>query len=142
MKIGELASRTGAKVETIRFYERIGLMPVPPRTNGNYRDYGEQQVERLRFIRHARGLGFELADVRALLGLSDRPDRDCGQADRIASGHLVAVEEKIERLERLRSELRRMVAQCRGGQIADCRVIEALSDHESCATDHQPENLG
>lgn len=129
MKIGELARRTAAKPETIRFYEKAGLLPSPPRTTGNYRDYDGAHVQRLAFIRYARGLGFDLEDIRALLDLSDQPQRDCGEADRITSGHLQAVEDKIARLESLRSELLRMLAQCRGGQIADCRIIEALQSN-------------
>ena len=137
MKIGELAERAGAKPETIRFYEKLGLLPEPPRTSGNYRDFDERHVARLAFIRHARSLGFELEDVRALLALSDDPRTDCGEADRIASGHLAAVEAKIEQLERLRSELQSMISSCRGGQIAECRIIDALSDHEHCGPGHQ-----
>ena len=129
MKIGELASRAGANVETIRYYERIGLLDRPPRTSGNYRDYGLGHVERLAFIRHARGLGFDLEDIRALLRLSDEPQQNCAEADRITSGHLAAVDAKIARLQSLRSELERMVHQCRGGQIAECKIIETLSKH-------------
>jgi DNA-binding transcriptional MerR regulator len=137
MKIGELARATGTNVETIRYYERIGLLPAPDRTGGNYRDYVPAHVERLSFIRHARGLGFDIADIRSLLNLGDEPDQDCGEADRIASGHLAAVERKIGQLEQLRSELGRMIAQCRGGQIADCRIMQALGDHALCESEHR-----
>lgn len=128
MKIGELARVTGSKAETIRYYERIGLLPAPDRTGSNYRDYGADDRERLAFIRHARRLGFEIADVRSLLGLAGQPQMDCGEVDRIATGHLEAVERKIALLERLRSELRRMISQCRGGQISDCRIMNSLVD--------------
>lgn len=141
MKIGELALKTGTNVETIRFYERIGLLPPPRRTESNYRDYGQQYVHRLSFVRHARSLGFDLEDVRALLALASEPQKDCGEADRIASSHLAAVEQKIERLQRLRAELQRMLTQCRGGEVADCRIIEAMSDHSACAPDHQAHKL-
>lgn len=137
MKIGELAKRAGAKTETIRFYERLGLLPPPARTSGNYRDYDDWHVRRLAFIRHARNRGFDLNDIKALLTLSDDPHTDCVQADRIASKHLEAVEAKIERLQRLRSELSSLVTQCRGGQVKQCRIIEALSDHGACGTDHR-----
>ncbi len=83
MKIGELAKVTGTKAETIRYYERIGLLPKPGRTEGNYRDYGTGDQERLTFIRHARGLGFDIADIRSLLDLGEDPDRDCGGVDRM-----------------------------------------------------------
>ena len=136
MKIGELSRSTGTNVETIRYYERIGLLPKPARTGGNYRDYVPDHVERLAFIRHARGLGFEIADIRSLLDLAEDPARDCGEADRIASGHLAAVERKIEQLQQLRKELDRMIIQCRGGQVSECRIMQALGDHRLCETDH------
>jgi len=142
MKIGELAARAGSNPETIRYYERIGMLPEPARTDGNYRDYGPDHVGRLSFIRHARALGFELPDIRALLDLADQPDQDCGEVDRITSGHLHAVEAKIARLEALRSELRRMLHQCRGGAVADCRIIDSLSDHERCDAGHGAANRG
>lgn len=137
MKIGELASATGTKVETVRFYEKIGLMPPPARTSGNYRSYGERHRQRLGFIRHARGLGFDIPEIRSLLDLADQPDRDCLEADRIASDHLAAVEAKIARLEALRGELRRMVSECRGGRAATCLVLETIGDHDRCGTDHR-----
>jgi DNA-binding transcriptional MerR regulator len=128
MKIGELAVRTGANVETIRYYERIGLLPAPPRTTASYRDYGPAHADRLSFIRQARGLGFDIADVRSLLELGAEPEQDCGHVDRLATGHLRAVERKIEQLEQLRRELNRLLGQCRGGRIADCRIMEVLSE--------------
>ncbi|HTU09984.1 MAG TPA: helix-turn-helix domain-containing protein [Allosphingosinicella sp.] len=128
MKIGELSQATGTNVETIRYYERIALLPKPGRTGSNYRDYAPGHVERLNFIRHARGLGFDIADIRSLLDLGGDPERDCGEVDRIAGGHLAAVERKIAQLELLRKELRHMLARCEGGQIADCRILEALGD--------------
>jgi Cu(I)-responsive transcriptional regulator len=139
MKIGTLARRAGTNVETVRYYERIGLIAPPARTDGNYRDYSDADVTRLAFIRHARGLGFELADVRALLGLADQPQRDCLEVDEITSAHVRSVEAKIAQLESLRGELKRMLSQCAGGDVADCRIMEALSDHEHCAGEsHQP----
>jgi Cu(I)-responsive transcriptional regulator len=136
MKIGDIAKATSTKVETVRFYEKIGLMPPPSRTDGNYRDYTDGHLKRLNFIRHARGLGFDIAEIRSLLDLVDQPERDCADADRIATGHLTAVEEKISQLEVLRGELARMVGECRGGRAAACRVLEVIADHGRCATDH------
>ena len=136
IKIGELSRATGTNIETIRYYERIGLLPKPHRTSGNYRNYAPGHVERLNFVRHARGLGFDIADIRSLLDLAEDPDRDCAEADRIATGHLQAVRAKLARLEQLQAELTRMIAQCQGGQVSDCRIIEALSDHASCLPDH------
>lgn len=140
MKIGELARATDSNSETIRYYERIGLLRRPQRTESNYRDYTASDAERLAFIRHARGLGFELADVRSLIDLAEQPERDCGDADAIASKHLKAVETKIVQLERLREELGRIISQCRGGQVGTCRIIGALSDHTLCGAGHVPTN--
>lgn len=137
MKIGELARATGTNGETIRYYERIGLLPKPGRTGTNYRDYAQEHVERLRFVRHARGLGFDIPDIRSLLDLSDQPERDCGEADRIASGHLASVERKITQLQQLEGELKRMISQCRGGQIAKCQIMQSLADHQLCGSEHR-----
>ena len=135
--IGHLARETGCKVQTIRYYEKIGLMPPARRTRGNQRRYGPKHVSRLAFIRHGRELGFPLDAIRQLLGLADDPDRSCEAADRIAQIQLRQIESRIARLRSLEAELRRMVAQCRGGRIADCRVIEVLGDHAHCLhTDH------
>ncbi|HYE42646.1 MAG TPA: helix-turn-helix domain-containing protein [Caulobacteraceae bacterium] len=125
--IGTLARETGVNVETIRFYEREGIIPAPPRTAGNYRLYGPGHVRRLAFIRRARDLGFPLDVVRALLALADQPDRLCGEVDDLVVEQLHEVERKIADLQRLRDELDRLAHQCRGGRISECRIIEALS---------------
>ena len=126
--IGKLAGETGVKVVTIRYYEKIGLMPAAPRTDGNYRIYGLEHRRRLHFIRRCRGLGFTLDQVRDLLRLSSEKTQACAEVDRIAEQHRRTVEEKLADLTRLASELRRLSACCRGkGLIADCRIIEALS---------------
>lgn len=126
--IGELAKLTETKVPTIRYYEQIGLLPNPPRTAGNQRRYDDSAVARLRFVRHARELGFPLAAVRELLDLADDPDRPCAEADAIASRQLVAVRKRLAALRALETELEDMVAQCAGGRIEQCRVIEALNE--------------
>jgi Cu(I)-responsive transcriptional regulator len=136
MKIGELSRATGTNIETIRYYERIGLLPEPDRTAANYRSYGDTHRARLAFVRHSRDLGFTIEEIRSLLDLSDDPARDCSEADRIASAHLSQVEDKIAQLTLLRDELTRIVGRCRGGIAADCRVIEALGDHTHCASAH------
>lgn len=136
MKIGELSRATGTNVETIRYYERIGLLPEPARTAGNYRSYGPDHRARLVFVRHSRELGFTIEEIRSLLDLSDDPTRDCAEADRIASTHLAQVEDKIAQLSLLRDELKRIVGRCRGGLAGDCRVIEALADHSHCESQH------
>jgi Cu(I)-responsive transcriptional regulator len=136
MKIGELSRATGTNIETIRYYERIGLLPPPARTDANYRSYDGVHRARLSFVRHSRDLGFTIEEIRSLLDLSDHPDRDCGEADRIATRHLQQVEEKIAQLSALRDELQRIVGRCRGGLAGDCRVIEALGDHGQCEAAH------
>ena len=127
LTIGDLGRATNTKVETVRYYERIGLLPRPPRTTGNYRDYGEPELGRLSFIRGARDLGFTLDQIRALLKLSDDRNCDCAGIDRIAEAHLQAVDRKLADLTRLRRELKAVIASCDGGTVAECRIIEALA---------------
>lgn len=124
--IGQASKATGIKVPTIRFYEQEGLLKVPPRTASGRRLYSDDDVQRLTFIRHARTLGFEIADIRSLLDLADHPDRPCDQADEIAARHLEAVESRLRQLEALKAELSRIVTLCGGGVAGQCRVIEAL----------------
>lgn len=125
--IGALAHTTGVKVETIRYYERIGLLPAPARTGGNYRSYGPAHQRRLAFIRRSRDLGFTLDQVRTLLDLADRKDRDCADVDAIARSHLADVERKIADLAVLRSELQDMIEHCGQSTVAECRIIRALA---------------
>lgn len=132
--IGELAARTGVTVETIRYYERVGVLPRAPRasagvSHAGYRRYSEAAVERLQFVRRARDLGFSLDEVRDLLALAaSDPSRPCGEVDALARTHLAQVEEKIAQLSALRDELRRVISACRGGVgIGDCRILGALS---------------
>lgn len=125
--IGDLARATGTKVETIRYYERIGLLPEPPRTEGNYRAYGDRHLARLSFIRRARDLGFSVQNVRTLLDLVDQRDQPCDTVDSIAHTHLAEIEHKLADLRALRRELRALLHQCRHGTIADCRIMEALA---------------
>ena len=138
LTIGRLAAAAGCKVQTVRFYEQIGLLPRPARSQGNQRLYGKADVDRLMFIRHARELGFPLDAIRDLLSLSDRPEQSCAAVDAIARAQLAQVEQRIARLQALGEEFERMIAQCSGGRIADCRVIEVLSDHALCGSEHQP----
>ena len=137
LTIGYLAKKTGTKVQTIRYYEQVGLMPEPGRTDGGQRRYGDAELDRLSFIRHARQLGFSLDAIRELLDLSDHPARSCEEADAIARRQLKQVEQRVARLEVLRLELERMIEECSGGRAADCRVLEVLRDHSECLTDHE-----
>jgi Cu(I)-responsive transcriptional regulator len=131
LTIGTLAKATGTKVVTVRYYERIGLLPPPARTAGNYRAYEPAHLERLRFIRRCRDLGFTLDQIRELLCLSSQEGKSCEEVDRIAAAHLAETEEKIADLTRLAARLRRIISRCEGGGvIADCRIIEALAPEE------------
>lgn len=127
LTIGHLASTTGAKVETIRFYEKTGLLPTPARTEGNYRAYTAEHLNRLSFIRRARDLGFSLEQVRELLALADDRNRSCSAIDAIATEHRLEVERKIRDLQALKAELDNLIDQCSCGTVAECRIIEALS---------------
>ena len=127
MKIGEIAAATGVHVETIRYYEREGLVPPPARTAANYRSYGEAHRKRLTFIRRARDLGFSLAQVRELLDLADDRDRPCAAVDELARKHRTKVRAKIAELTALRRELDNMIGQGRHGSISDCRIVDALA---------------
>ncbi|MGB0499060.1 MAG: MerR family transcriptional regulator [Rubricella sp.] len=137
LAIGTLAKRTGTKVQTIRYYEQIGLLPEPGRTEGGQRRYGDDDLDRLAFVRHARQLGFTLEAIRELLDLSDNPGHSCADVDRIAHRQLKEVEARIARLEALRKELKRMLAECSRDTVSDCRVLEVLRDHSACLADHE-----
>lgn len=131
MTIGQLGKATGTAVETVRYYEKIGLLPKVARTAGNYRSYGSVELSRLSFIRRARDLGFSLDQVRTLLSLADDRDLPCGEVDGLARQHLGAVDRKIADLTALRSELSSLIAQCGRGTVAECRILEALSPPEN-----------
>ena len=132
LTIGGLSRRTGVKVPTIRYYESIGLLPAPLRSGSNRRLYGLATVERLRFIRHARELGFGVESIRQLLELSDQPERSCAAADAIARRHLAEINSRLKRLGALKREVQRMIDECAQGRIAECRVIDVLAHHEHC----------
>lgn len=136
LTIGKVAKAADVKVPTIRFYEQIGLLPEPVRTESERRVYGEPDVRRLAFIKHARQLGFPIDAIRTLLDLADHPSRACDDANALAQEQLATVETKIAQLEALRAELRRMVATGCQGPASDCRVLETLSGHGLCAQDH------
>lgn len=139
LTIGKLGAAAGVKVPTIRYYEQVGLLPPAERSAGNQRLYGRATLDRLRFIRHARDLGFPLEAIRDILSLSDQPNQSCAAADAIAKEQLIAVRARIARLQALEAELERMVAQCAHGTVAECRVIEVLSNHTLCS---HPDHTG
>lgn len=130
--IGDMAKTGDCKVQTVRYYEEIGLLPKPARSAGNQRIYSRAQRDRLRFIRHARELGFPLERIREILALGDDPSHSCQEIDQIARDHLRDVESRIERLQSLRAELERMISECDAQRVAECRIIEVLSDHNLC----------
>lgn len=127
MSIGQLAKAADTKVETVRYYERIGLLAAPVRTAGNYRAYGGDALARLSFVRRARDLGFSLDKVRDLLDLAGQQQRDCATIDLMASEHLADIDRKIADLNALRQELGALITSCHGGTMSECRILEALA---------------
>ena len=128
MKIGDLALATDTSVESIRYYEREGLLPAPARTASNYRRYDEAHVQRLMFIRRCRALDMALDEIRTLLGCIDRPDADCGVANTLLDEHLGHVRHRIAELRRLEAELRALRAQCASPRSADaCGILNGLA---------------
>jgi DNA-binding transcriptional MerR regulator len=134
--IGRLSKETGVKVPTIRYYEDIGLLDVPPRTEGNQRRYGRPALDRLRFIAHARSMGFPMDSLKAMLRLANHREAPCADVDELVRDRLQEVDERIARLTRLRGELAGMLESCQHGTVGDCRIVEVLSDHEECAHEH------
>lgn len=127
--IGKLAKATDTKAVTIRYYERLGLLPTADRTASGYRLYTGAERDRLLFIRRSRALGFSLADIRELLGLADRRDASCAAVDAKVDEQLNQVRLRIHDLRALETELERLSACCQGSVIEECRIIETLSDH-------------
>ena len=126
--IGEMSRLTGVKIETIRYYERIAIMPRPDRTAGGNRQYNHQQLKRLAFIRRCRGLGFSLDEIRALLEMVDRHDFTCNEVHRMTISHLENVQKKLAVLKRLEGSLRQMASQCSKGDVPECPIIDSLFD--------------
>ena len=135
--IGALARASGVKVTTIRYYESIGLIDSPERSEGGQRLYDRQAVHRMSFVRHARDLGFSLEAIRDLITLSSHEDRSCAEIDDIARRHAADIRHRITRLKALEKELERMIAACAVNRVSDCRVLAVLADHDLCAApDH------
>ncbi|UYH54882.1 helix-turn-helix domain-containing protein [Qipengyuania sp. SS22] len=130
MRIGELAQATGTKAETIRYYEREGILPPADRTESNYRDYSDEHLEMLTFVRRARELGFSMAQVRELLALSDHEDKPCEDVDQLVHQQMVEVERKIRYLTSLRDELGQMLRSCKANKIGECKIVESLARRE------------
>ncbi|MEM9576935.1 MAG: helix-turn-helix domain-containing protein [Pseudomonadota bacterium] len=135
--IGELSKRTKVKIPTIRYYEEMGLLSAPERTEGNQRRYDVAGLERLSFIRHARDLGFSIEAISELIELQGHPDRSCQVANDIAVSQLSEVRAKIRRLRALEKELVRILKGCDGeGVSEDCYVLASLADHGLCQGEH------
>lgn len=124
--IGATARESGVNIETIRYYERIGLMPEPGRTAGGNRQYDHDHLKRLSFIRRSRDLGFSIAEIRTLLDMIDRKDVTCRDVHALTRTHLASVKDKIAHLRRLERVLDRMAEECARGDVPDCPVIDAL----------------
>lgn len=124
--IGQMSQKTGVNIETIRYYERVGIMPKPDRTKGGNRQYDHDQLKRLFFVRRARELGFDLAEVRALLSMADRTDFTCAEVHTLTVDHLASVQKKITNLRKLEKVLSLMAADCSQGDVPDCPILETL----------------
>ena len=126
MKISDAAAASGCHLETIRYYERVGLLPEPERTRNRYRQYIDADVERLRFITRGRDLGFSLEEIRSLLRLAEDPDLSCGEVDQLARKHLGDIQARIADLQRMASELARTIGACHGDERGTCTILESL----------------
>jgi MerR family mercuric resistance operon transcriptional regulator len=124
--IGEFSKQTGCHIETIRYYERMGLLSKPPRTEGGHRLYDHNAIKRLVFIRRTRELGFSLDEIRTLLRLVDGRRYTCQQVKILMEQHLGEIKQKIVDLKKLQTTLAAISARCQGGQVPDCPIIDAL----------------
>ena len=131
MTIGVLARDSGVNLETIRFYERSGLLPTPQRSAAGYRHYQPVDLSRLRFIRRGRELGFSLEEIRSLLELSAQPQSPCASADQLVQEHLTGIAARIRDLQNMQAELQK-IAGCQSGQAEHCRLLEALDSRDCC----------
>jgi DNA-binding transcriptional MerR regulator len=131
MTIGKLAKVVNCKPETIRYYEKIGLLPAPGRNQSGYRLYRESHQRQLAFIRRARDLGFSLEDIGLMLGLTEDRHSSCQEISRLSRKRLATIRNKLNQLQILSDELNRLIDQCDDGKISDCRIIEALTEDAS-----------
>lgn len=128
MKIGDLAKATTTPVETIRYYEREGLLPAAARTGANYRHYAEVHIQRLQFVRHCRSLDMSLEEIRALLAFQDAPGDHCSNVNALLDTHIGHVAQRIRELRALEKQLKALRAQCQGALDAEhCGILEGLS---------------
>jgi Cd(II)/Pb(II)-responsive transcriptional regulator len=135
LKIGQLAQRVGCHVETIRYYEREGLLPKPKRSSGNYRLYSERYVERLLFIRRCRSLGMTLKEVDRLLRLREKPEGSCNQVNWLLDAHIAAVTLRVAELQLLQKHLKKLRRLCVATRsIKDCVILSELSGVSSSSS--------
>lgn len=141
MKIGELSRKTNCDIETIRYYEKTGLLQAPRRRDNGYREYSNQQLEQLQFIRHCRSLQMGLSEIRTLLELKSNPSLGCEEVDMLLEGHIARVREQISQLNTLESQLLRLREQCQGPHsVSECGILQNLneaSDKQECVC-HEP----
>ena len=131
LKRSDLAILTGCNLETIRYYENVGLMPDPPRTSSGHRRYGSTHVERLNFVMRARDLGFTMEEIRGLLSLVDRGSHTCAEVERMGRHHLDVVRAKIRDLQAIEVILDRTIARCTGSDTPDCPLLDVLNERQA-----------
>ena len=138
MSIGQLSKQAGVKVTTIRYYESIGLIAEPERSQSGRRLYGQEAVQTLSFVRHGRELGFSMNAIERLLKLQQEPDQNCEGANSIARKQLEEVQKRLRQLHALEAELERMIRACKGGSLSECKIIATLNDHGECiSSEHE-----
>ncbi len=143
MKIGELAQVAQCTVETVRYYEKAGLLPETARTAGNFRVYGPSHLERLRFIRNCRALDMSHEEIHTLLGLVDRPQDGCGAINSVFDEHIAHVNERIKELSNLKRQLETLRERCQSEQAADaCGILQGLAAMETTAKPERHTHLG
>lgn len=136
MKIGELSRKTGCKVVTIRYYEKEGLLSAPERSEGNYRVYGKEDLERLEFIMHCRKHDMKLGEIRKLLAFRDHPQRDCSWIGRLVEEHIREVDAQIKSLEHLKHHLQELSQRCLCGDSGEnCGILRSLDNHADCCSE-------
>ena len=142
MKIGELARKTHSTPETVRYYEKEGLLAQPARTDGNYRNYDEQHVARLRFIRNCRALDMTHEEIRVLLQAMDAPEAGCARANAMVDDHIGHIEARINELQSLKSQLMALRARCVGDGSGDCGILTGLTQLQTNQTPPRQTHLG
>lgn len=124
--IGDVSTATGVNIETVRYYERIELLPKPDRTSGGNRQYNHDQLKRLAFIKRCRELGFSIQEIRSLLAMTDSKTQTCAEVNKLTTTHLSKVKDKILDLQRMQNLLETMVAQCSCGDVPECPIVDTL----------------